>query len=85
VKELLRTTDIVLISFVNTLLNGAGIEAVIADAYISSVEGSIGAFPRRVLVSAEDWLASIVLLRDAGVGAHLVAEARAQPAHPVQI
>jgi hypothetical protein len=72
-KELLRTTDIVLLSYVNSLLNGASIPALIADTHVSSVEGSIGAFPQRVLVDAEDWETSISLLTGAGLGAHLTA------------
>jgi hypothetical protein len=72
-KELLRTTDIVLISYVNSLLNGARISTLVADTHVSSVEGSIGAFPRRVLVDAEDWEESISILTDAGLGEHLTA------------
>jgi Putative prokaryotic signal transducing protein len=69
--ELLRTTDIVLISYVNSLLSDAGIPALIADVHVSSVEGSIGAFPRRVLIPAEDLKESIEILKSAGLGAHL--------------
>jgi hypothetical protein len=72
-KELLRTTDIVLLSYVNSLLNDACIPVLIADVHVSSVEGSIGAFPRRVLVDAEDWDKSVSLLTDAGLGEHLTA------------
>ena len=32
----------------------AGIECLLADAYVSGVEGNIGAFPRRLLVAEED-------------------------------
>jgi hypothetical protein len=44
----------------------------IADVHVSSVEGSIGAFPRRVLVAAEDWDESISVLTAAGLGDHLI-------------
>ncbi len=70
-RELLRTTDAVLLSFVQSLLSDAGVEAIVADAYISSVEGSIGAFPRRVLVPAEDLARSRAILRDADLHGHL--------------
>ena len=73
--ELLRTTDIVLLSYVNSLLSDAGIPALVADVHVSSVEGSIGAFPRRVLIAAEDWNESVVILTEAGLGAHLPAPA----------
>jgi len=39
--------------------------------HVSSVEGSIGAFPRRVLIQAEDWTESVEILIGAGLGAHL--------------
>jgi hypothetical protein len=52
-RELLRTNDLVHISWVRSVLDGAGIETVVLDDAISGVEGSIGAFPRRVMV-AED-------------------------------
>jgi hypothetical protein len=82
-KELLRTTDIVLLSYVNSLLNDARVSALIADVHVSSVEGSIGVFPRRVLVAAEDWDESISLLTDAGLGEHLTAIAPQRRARPL--
>lgn len=54
-KELLRTNDIVLISFVGSLLEDAGIPHVVLDTNMSVVEGSLGVLPRRVMVEA-DWL-----------------------------
>ncbi len=72
-KELLRTTDIVLISYVNSLLSDACIATLIADTHVSSVEGSINIFPRRILVDATDWDESISILTDAGLGEHLTA------------
>ena len=69
--ELLRTTDMVLLSYVNFLLSDAGIPVLVADAHVSTVEGSIGAFPRRVLIASEDWDESAAILTDAGLAAHL--------------
>ncbi len=71
--ELLRTTDIVLLSYVNSLLSDAGIPLLVADVHVSVVEGSIGVFPRRVLIAAEDWEESAAILKDAGLEAHLAA------------
>ncbi len=71
-KELLRTTDIVLLSYVNSLLNSANVSVLIADVHVSSVEGSIGAFPRRVLIAAEDWDEGVSILTAAGLGDHLI-------------
>jgi hypothetical protein len=52
-EELTRTNDPVLLSFVVALLEEAGIASSVADTNFSVIEGSIGAFPRRVLVDAE--------------------------------
>ena len=49
-KEVFRTNDPVKLSYVEHLLQEAGIEYFIADQHISAVEGNIGAFPRRVMV-----------------------------------
>jgi hypothetical protein len=52
--ELVRTNDLVHLSWAQAMLTAAGIECVVADAYVSGVEGNIGAFPRRLLVSEAD-------------------------------
>lgn len=49
-KELLRSNDPVLLSYVSALLEEAEIEHMVADLNMSVLEGSIGALPRRVLV-----------------------------------
>lgn len=49
-RELLRTNDLVHLSWVRAVLDAAGIDSVVLDDAISGVEGSIGAFPRRVMV-----------------------------------
>jgi hypothetical protein len=70
-KELLRTTDIVLLTYITSLLEDASISPFIADSHMSSIEGSIGAFPRRVLVPEEDWPASVHIMEEAGLGEYL--------------
>ena len=70
-EEILRTNDIVLISFVETLLKEAGIAHFVADQNMSVIEGSIGILPRRVLVPADDVIAARRLLSDAGIGDEL--------------
>lgn len=65
--ELLRTTDLVLISFVEAALQAEGIVFVVFDASMSAVEGGIDAFPRRIMVLAEDRPAAAGVLRDLGV------------------
>ena len=73
-RELLRTTDVVLLTYINSLFNDAGISFMIADVHVSSVEGSIGAFPRRLMVATEDWNESTSLLTDAGLANQLAAD-----------
>lgn len=53
-KELLRTNDLVFISFVEALLKDANIEAFVMDAHTSVLEGSINAIQRRVMVGDDD-------------------------------
>ncbi|HBF89851.1 MULTISPECIES: putative signal transducing protein [Hyphomonas] len=50
-KEVFRTNDLVKLSFIEHLLQEAGVQYFIADQHISAVEGNIGAFPRRVMVA----------------------------------
>ena len=59
--ELLRTNDVVYLSFVRHMLNGEGIDHVLLDEFTSAVEGSINAIPRRILV-AENMLKSAQIL-----------------------
>lgn len=63
---IMRTNDPVQLSFLVALLQDAGIEAIVLDAHISAMEGSIGAIPRRLAVLAEDGPAALRILRDAG-------------------
>jgi hypothetical protein len=51
------------------LLAGAGIESIILDTHTSIIEGSIGAIPRRLMVSADDHRRACAVLVDAGEGA----------------
>jgi hypothetical protein len=69
--EILRTNDIVLISFAESLLRDAGIEALVLDQNMSVIEGSLGILPRRVLVPSDRAEEARKLFRDAGVGAEL--------------
>ena len=48
---LLRTTNLVRLSFVQALLRDSGIEAEVFDTNISALEAGIGAFPRRLVVN----------------------------------
>jgi hypothetical protein len=70
-KELLRTNDIVRLSWLEALLADSGIETLVLDHHTSVVEGSIGILPRRLMVSDEDHQRARQVLRDAGEGAVL--------------
>jgi hypothetical protein len=76
-EELLRTNDIVLISFVESLLKEAEIPHFIADQNMSVIEGSLGVLPRRVLVAEDRMEEARTLLREAGVEAELKASRKA--------
>ena len=69
--ELLRTTNPVLLSFVENLLAGSGIGHYVADRHVSTVDGMIGAFPFRVLVAMDDLVAARATLAEAGLGPEL--------------
>lgn len=67
-KELLRSNDPVLLSYVSALLQEAGIAFTVLDTNMSIMEGSIGILPRRVLVDADAIHRARKLLTEAGVG-----------------
>ncbi len=66
-RELMRTNDIVLISFVESLLRDAGIGFFVADQNMSILEGSLGILPRRVLIDEDDFAQARRVLTDAGI------------------
>jgi len=70
-RELVRTNDAVLISAIEALLKGAGIDHLVADQNMSVMEGSIGIFPRRILVDDDQIDAARRLLEEAGFGDEL--------------
>jgi hypothetical protein len=53
-KELLRTNDIVRLSWTEALLSDAGIGCLVLDQHTSLTEGSIGAIQRRLMVDERD-------------------------------
>lgn len=69
--ELLRTNDLVVISFVESLMRDAGIACFVADQNMSIMEGSLGVLQRRVLVDADEVDAARKLLADAGIEAEI--------------
>ena len=70
-RELVRTNDAVLITAIEALLNGADIDHMVVDQNMSVLEGSIGIFPRRILVDEDQIDSARRLLEDAGFGGEL--------------
>jgi hypothetical protein len=69
--EVLRTNDPVVLSFARHVLGDHDIDVLLADQHIAAIEGSIGIFPRRLLVSADDIARARTALHDAGLAAYL--------------
>ncbi len=65
-RELLRTNDVVKLSWVKALLADAGITALLLDQHTSILEGSAGAIPRRLMVGDDDYQRACRVLADAG-------------------
>jgi hypothetical protein len=68
-KELLRTNNIVRLSWLQALLTDAGIGSVVLDQHTSLIEGSIGAIPRRLMVAERDHPRARNLIAEAEAGA----------------
>ena len=64
-KELLATNNLVTISYVEALLDEAGIDYLILDQNMSILEGSIGIIPRRIMVDNSMHVAATQLIKDA--------------------
>ena len=65
-KELIRSNDLVKLSWLKALLADAGIEALVLDTHTSVLEGSAGAIPRRLTVAEEDYPKARTILISAG-------------------
>ncbi len=70
-RELVRTNDMVLVSAVGALLDGANIHHLVLDQNMSIIEGSLGVLPRRILVHDDDNREARQILADAGLGHEL--------------
>lgn len=64
--ELLRSNDVVRLSWLMALLSEAEIEAILLDTHTSVIEGSIGAIPRRLMVREDDAVRARRVLAEAG-------------------
>jgi hypothetical protein len=73
-RELVRTNDVVLVSAVGALLDGAHIHHLVLDQNMSIIEGSLGVLPRRILVHEDDNREARQILADAGLAHELRAD-----------
>ena len=64
-KELLRSNNLVEISYVTSMLKSEGIEVHILDNNMSIIEGSGMAIPRRLMVNETDFILAKNLLKEA--------------------
>ncbi|MDX1711278.1 MAG: DUF2007 domain-containing protein [Rhodovibrionaceae bacterium] len=65
-RELVRSNDVVRLSWLRALLADSGIEAAILDSHTSVLEGSAGAIMRRLIVAEEDYARACAVLAEAG-------------------
>jgi hypothetical protein len=65
-RAIIVSNDPVRLSFLVALLRDAGIASVLLDGHTSSIEGSIGAIPRRLMVAETDEPRARQVLREAG-------------------
>ena len=70
-RELVRTNDMVLVSAIVALLDGAGIHHMVLDQNMSVLEGSLGVLPRRILVADEQERTARQIMEDAGLAKEL--------------
>jgi hypothetical protein len=69
--ELIRTNDVVLIGYAESLLRDAGYNIFVADNHTSVMEGSIGIIQRRILVVDDEADGARRFLKEAGLGTEL--------------
>ncbi len=65
-KELLRTNELVFLSWAEAILRAEGIEPFVLDGHTSVLEGSTYAIRRRMMVVDEDYDRARRLMIDAG-------------------
>ena len=63
-KELLRSNDMVFLSYVQAVLRDAGVPFVLADSNMSITEGSLGILPSRILVPFDHHAQAERIVRD---------------------
>jgi hypothetical protein len=77
-RPVLLTTDPILLGFARAVLADAGIAAEVADQFTSAIEGSLGIFPRRLMVPETSWHRARRALIEADLAHELVPDPDAQ-------
>ena len=67
-RELLRSNDLVVLSWAQAILAAEAIPCLVLDDHVSGVEGSIGAIPRRLMVEDQQLERAQRLLDQARAG-----------------
>lgn len=70
-RELVRTNDAVLLTFIEALLKEREIVHMTLDLNMSVLEGSLGILPRRILVEDDRYDDAVRILGEAGLGKEL--------------
>ena len=63
-KEILITNNLILISRIQSILNGTDIQNKLLDIHASNIEGNISAIQRRLVVSNDDFQQSQKLINN---------------------
>ncbi|MBL1406542.1 MAG: hypothetical protein COC17_06355 [Hyphomicrobiales bacterium] len=66
-EELVRTNDVVMISYIETMLKDQEINHLILDQHMSVLEGSIGMIQRRIMVESTSLHQARRLLKELGL------------------
>ncbi len=64
-REILKTNNPVELNYAQVVLKDAGIDAVVFDANMSVMDGSMVILPQRLMVANEDETRALALLREA--------------------
>lgn len=67
-KELVRTNDPVLISWLTAALGEMSIHVIVLDTHTAVLEGSVAAIQRRVMVADDNFVQASKVLADAAAG-----------------
>ena len=70
-RELVRSNELVFLSWLDAFLRAEGIEPILLDTHTSVLEGSTLAIPRRVMVEDQDLVRARRLVTEAGEGHRL--------------